>query len=114
MSNITVKYEAAIKNKKEQDYCQAVVDALTNSNTVANQITFARKTKSYGSTGVAMFRATRSRDKKVKEIWVNLGKISNTATLTRNPKCDFDPDFGTITEIVAYAESDRLLAWFNK
>jgi hypothetical protein len=114
MSSITVKYEAAIKNKKEQDYCKAVVDALTNSKTVANQITFARKTKSYGSTGVAMYRATRSRDKKVKEIWVNLGKISNTTTLTRNPNCDFDPDFSTINKIVDYAESDRLSAWFNK
>ena len=114
MLNFNVNYEAAIKNKKEQDYCQAVIDALKNSKTVANQITFARKTKSYGSTGVAMYRATRSRDKKVKEIWVNLGKISNTTTLTRNPNCNFDPDFSTITGIVDYAESARLSAWFNK
>lgn len=114
MIMLNVNYEAAIKNKKEQDYCQALVDALKNSKTVATQVTFARKTRAYGSSGVAMYRATKSRDKKTKEIWVNLGKISNTTTLTRNPRCEFDPDFSTIKDIVDYAESTRLTDWFNK
>jgi len=110
---LKVNYEAAIKNAKEREYCEAVVAALNNSNTVANQVTFARKTKAYGSSGVRRFRATLSKDKTVKEIWVNLGKISNTA-LTRKSYCEFDPDFDTIPKIVEYAESQRLTDWFNK
>ena len=108
-----INYEAQIKNAKERDFCEAVIRALDQSQTQANQVTFARKTRSYGASVSSLYRARKSRNGRTKEIWINLGTISNT-TLTRNAKCEFDPDFTLIPKIVAYAESPRLTAWFNK
>jgi|SRR6056300_321573 len=113
MLNLDINYEASLKNKKEQDFCKAVIDALQKSSTTANKLTFARKTKSYGSTSVGYFRATKSRDRKTREIWVNLGKLSNTG-ITKRLGTQFNPDFTAIPKIVDYAESDRLKNWFNK
>lgn len=107
-ANMAVKYEAAIKNAQEQEFCDQVVEAIKQSSTLANKICFARKTKSYGSTGVALYRATASRDGRTLEIWVNLGKISGGA------KRQHDIDFDLVPKIADYAESDRITAWFKK
>tara|TARA_R110000824_G_scaffold116007_1_gene267261 strand:+ start:1879 stop:2217 length:339 start_codon:yes stop_codon:yes gene_type:complete len=112
MKTFNINYQARLKNTKEQDFCNAIIDALQKSSTQANTVTFARKTKSYGSTGVAHYRATKSRDGKVKEIWVNLGKLSNTNS--RTSYSEFAPKFSAIPKIAEYAESDRITIWFNK
>ena len=102
---ITVELQAVLHSPEEKDFCDQLITAIKNSSTTVTNLRIARKTKSWGSTGVSACAGHKYKNSNKRELWINLGRISDK---------DYQPRFDSIGKIVNYAESERLKAWFAK
>lgn len=107
MAEVEVQYDAALKSDEERRFCLELVEAINKSSSLANKIRFARKPKSFGSTGTSYTKAYSYKDGR-REIWVNLAKISGGAD-KQHPI-----DFSLVDKIVSFAESNDISKLFQK
>lgn len=73
-------FKAKLKNQNEVDFCNDIIELVKSTKTPYTHLTFVRKSKSYGSTGVARLHTYTYKDSNKVEFWINISdKIYNSS-----------------------------------
>lgn len=81
-SNMQINCRAKIKNSKEQQLVDAVVNAVRRNDTHISRIRFERNTKAWGSTSTRFVKQSYYSDDNTYELYVNLAKVTTKAGYT--------------------------------